>query len=189
MSCPIPEKMQTARQTARQTVRTISTRFGKMYPKLSDLKREVSVRDDTWNGFKKSQYEVLYLDNDYIIASTLIRVATGQIGWINTIYGPRMTPLREEILFDITGIMADQTKPPTQIWEVRTQNACPSMTKDHTDDLYKKWGFSWKTPVHYTVSGSGYNQNLQHLIVKKMLEDRKVNVENKESKKLSELKL
>lgn len=129
-------------------LRTVSLR-------LKDLNRIVTVKDDTWNGFKKSEYIISYQDSKGEVANTVVRTATGQIGWI---WSPKS--LEEEILFDIVDVLSNRKNPPMNIWEV---------TSNTKNKLYLGWGFTWKKPVHYTVTGGGFSQNLQHLIIKKAL--------------------
>lgn len=118
-----------------------------VYPLLRDLRRDVRVTNDTWNGIPNSEYEYRYFDGDREVASTTFRAGVGQIGWISTVYEDRGNPVREAILFEIMDKMLEEKIPPKTIWE--------SIVSEQ-DPLYKKWGFRWKNPAHHTVTGAGW---------------------------------
>lgn len=122
-------------------------------PKLKNFNRVVVVSDDMWNGYPKSQFNVTYQKGNIVVANTVFRTSTGQIGWIDA----KTKLLKEEILFDIVSIMCMQKTPPMNIWQ---------FSQDNKNEIYTKWGFEWKKPVHYTVTGPGFSHNLQHLFMK-----------------------
>jgi hypothetical protein len=125
------------------------------YSLVRDLRVEVKMTDDMWNGFKNSEYSYTYFQGADAIARTTFRAAVGQIGWIYTKNGYQH--LREDILFDIVSKMLDQKTPPKTVWEAL-------VVSEKYNSLYKKWGFTWQDPVHHTVTGDGWTCAIEKLV-------------------------
>jgi hypothetical protein len=125
-----------------------------VYSSIKDLKRVVVVENDGWNGFQNGEYIFSYFDGKEEVARSTFRIMVGQIGSIWTKYHNYDNPLREEILCSVVETMAKHTTPPKTVWEA-------AVSKD--DYMYKKWGFTWSEPAHFTVTGAGWSHNLSDL--------------------------
>lgn len=136
---------------ARKFINTMRKKFRPT--KFEDLFISRMVGDDTWNNIPSSEALYNFTTDKHgtnVVATTNIRLAVGQIGFINVFFDYKGEGLEQEILklceFEIRKYGTAAT-----MWEVCTEDLPWYSDNPH---------FVWKDPAHDSVSGSGWSMDL-----------------------------
>lgn len=117
-------------------------------PNLGDFEEKVIVKDDTFNLVKNGEIRKEYYENNNRVAYVQYRLQSGQIGFLWVLHKYDINILGEQLLNRAFDDIMEKGKA-TEIW------SATFFKEDFWDNVWNK-SFTFKEPVHPTVTGGGY---------------------------------